>query len=273
MLTRSFATQNPELTAEQATILDKVRASALEYTDRLPDFICTQITRREITNQVSFGAPFVGAASSSGPRGPASAVHGSGARSDEIEEKVSFFNQTEHYEVAEVNGKKVTGLEHMKFAGAISAGEFGSALHNIFDPRSHTTFSWDRKTKLDGRSVLVFKFQVPEENGTIVMDRDTDQKIYAAYSGKLFIDSDSFQVLRITSELDLPIDFPVKSGMTSVDYRPVTIAGKTYTLPSRSEVRLSDSSRLYVNRIQFRDYHKFAVQSTIHYDSEGSQPK
>lgn len=270
LLSNAFAAETPELTAEQARVLDGVRVSAVQYTRKLPDFICTQITHREIKNQVNFGMPFNGASSSRGPRGPASAAQSPSERNDAIEEKLTFFHQMEHYEVVSVNGKRVTGLEHMNFAGAISAGEFGSTLHNIFDPRSHATFAWDRTTSLAGRRVDVFKFHVPSENGAIAMDRDTDQKILAAYSGRLFIDPSTFEVLRITSELELPVEFPIKMAITTVDYKAVEIAGKTHTLPSGSEVRLKDNSRLYVNRIEFRKYHKFEVESTIHYDSDAS---
>ena len=270
LLSKGIAATNPDLTPEESRVLDGARALALQYTERLPDFICTQVTHREITGQASFGMPFNGASSSRGARGPASADHSPSDASDVIEEKLTFFNQMEHYEVVTVNGKKAVGKEHMNFAGATSAGEFGSALHNIFDPRSHASFEWDRFASLGGRRVAIFKFHVPSENGTIVMDRDTDQKILAAYSGKLFIDTESLHVLRITSALELPIDFPIKLGTSIVDYKPVTIAGDIYILPYRSEVRLKDNARLYVNQIEFQDYHKFAAESTIHYDSDES---
>ena len=80
-------------------------------------------------------------------------------------------------------------------------------------------------------------------------------------------------MVRITSELELPIDFPIKMATIAVEYKPVPIAGKAYKLPSHSEVRMKDITWLYVNEIEFRDYHKFATESTIHYDSETPQPR
>jgi len=59
----------------------------------------------------------------------------------------------------------------------------------------------------------------------------------------------------------------------AADYRPVEIAGTSYSLPSHTEVRIKDNARLYVNEIEFRNYHKFVAESTIHYDSDASQPK
>ena len=69
------------------------------------------------------------------------------------------------------------------------------------------------------------------------------------------------------------MDFPIKMATIDVTYKPAEIAGKTYNLPSRSEVRMKDSAHLYVNEIQFRDYHRFVVESTIHYDSDVADPE
>ena len=126
---------------------------------------------------------------------------------------------------------------------------------------------------MGGRSVYVFKFTVPSQNGTIVMDRDTDQKILAAYTGRLFVDGETSNVVRMTSELELPIDFPIKMTTIALEYKPVLIAGKGYKLPSHSEVRIKDNTKLYVNEIEFRDYHKFATESTIHYESDTPRPR
>jgi hypothetical protein len=254
------------LTPDQDRVLESARVLALAYTQSLPNFICTQITQRETQDQVNLGMSFNGASSSRGETGLAGTPHAPGGMQDLIEERLTFFDQMEHYEVVAVNGKKAAGQKHMQFAGAISAGEFGSALRNLFDPRSHAQFSWDKATSLNGRSVNVFRFHVPSQNGIIVMDRDTDQKVLAASSGRLFVDSKTFEVARISSTLELPVDFPIKMSTVEITYKPVEIAGKTYNLPARSEVRMKDSARLYVNEIQFRDYHKFGVESTIHFD-------
>jgi hypothetical protein len=270
---KGVCAENPELTDEQSRVLETVRNSSLQYSQNLPNFICSQVTHRTITADVNFGTSFNGASSSRGGGGISASSRGQSGVNDVIEEQLTYFDEFEHYEVVTVNGKKASGKEHMEFAGAISGGEFGSALRNLFDPRSHATFLWDKTARLGGRNVYIFKFEVPSQNGTIVMDRDTDQKILAAYTGHLFVDSTTQQVVRITSEIELPVNFPIKMATIAVDYRPVEIAGKNYFLPSHSEVRLKDKSRLYVNEIEFRNYHKFATESTIHYDSDAPQPK
>lgn len=254
------------LTESQAEIIESARVSALQYSQRLPDFICTQITDREAAPQSAVNTG-TGISANVTNLGLPGTVRGAGGK-DEIEERLTYFSQKENYEVISVNGKRVAGLNHMQFQGAITIGEFGSALRDIFDPRSHTDFRWGRKSSLRGRPVYILRFRVPKEHGNIVIDRDLGKQIVVSYSGKLFVDTDSMEVLRVTANLDLPSDFPILMVQSTVEYKPVSIAGKSYILPFHSEVRLKDLSNLYVNRIEFRNYQKFTTESTIHYDSE-----
>jgi hypothetical protein len=120
--------------------------------------------------------------------------------------------------------------------------------------------------KLHGRQVYVFVFHVPKERGALVTHRNPDQQIVVPYTGQIFVDSDTSEVMRITSRLDLPPKFPIQMAERRVDYKQTRIAGKSYNLPSHSEVRMQDKPNLYVNSIDFKDYHKFVVDSTIHYD-------
>jgi hypothetical protein len=50
-----------------------------------------------------------------------------------------------------------------------------------------------------------------------------------------------------------------------IEYKPIVIANKEYLLPSHSEVHMQDSALWYVNEVDFKDYHKFVAESTIHY--------
>lgn len=256
---------------DQAEILQTIRASALQYTKNLPNFICTQTTYRQVTDPSGFPTGMTGV--STGGRGvlgmPGDLSIGG---SDTIKEHLAFYDNSEHYQVISINGEKVSGVDHLQFAGAVSAGEFGSALENIFEPSSNTTFSWDRDSSIKGRRVHMLRFRVPKEHGDVVIYRRGDQQILAAYNGRVLIDAENMQVLRIVSDLELPAGFPIKTVQTTVEYRPIEIAGTSFTLPYESQVRLNDGSHQYINEIEFRNYHKFSVQSTIHYDGD-SQPQ
>jgi hypothetical protein len=259
----AFAAPAP-LSAEQTDFLESARLSALQYTQKLPDFICTQITHREVLSINGYASPITGRGISG--FGPDTLVS-----SDEIQERLTYFNQREKYGVIAINGRKVVGMRHMDIAGAISAGEFGSVLRDIFAPKSHTVFFWDRVAKLRGRRVWVFAFEVPAEAGAQVYDQLAGQQIVAAYGGQIFVDESSRDILRIVSKVHLPPGFHIKAANRSVDYRAASIAGKEFNLPFHSEVRITDGGLLYDNKIDFKNYHRFAVESTIHYGNEKKQ--
>jgi hypothetical protein len=154
---------------------------------------------------------------------------------------------------------------HLQLQGTFTAGEFGSALHDIFDPNAHTSFSSVRIEHFHGREFFVYAFRVPQEHGAVVIHQDPDQQVVVPYSGRIFVDPETFSVLRTTSNLDLPAGFPIVHADRKIEYKPIMIANKEYLLPSRSEVHIQDNARPYLNEVDFKDYHKFVAESTIHY--------
>ncbi len=106
------------LTAEQSNVLEDARAYALRYVDQLPNFVCTQVTRRE-----------TGVWDSS-IRGPQRDTV------DTVEEQLTFTAGKEHYKVITINGKEAAGVTHEQLTGASSWGEFGSQFAQIFNPKS-----------------------------------------------------------------------------------------------------------------------------------------
>jgi len=260
------------LNPDQAKILESVRASALQYTQKLPDFMCTQITHRDVSNLGNFAGNLTGI-SGTGARamGVAGEMPPTPSPGDVIEERLTFIDQRENYTVVSINGRKVSGVDPLQFQGAISTGEFGTDLHNIFDPRSGTTFAWERSGLLHGRQVDIFSFSVPAPRGAMVVDRDTGRQVVAGYAGRAFVDAVTFQVLRIEYRLELSLDFPIRNAVTTIEYKPTAIAGRQYMLPFRSEVRMQSQTRQFINTIKFRGYHKFVVQSTVLYGSRNPQ--
>ena len=241
---------------DQSSVLESVRVSALLYIGKLPDFICTQITHR--TSRAAFSAP-IGQGLNSNAAGTRWDVD------DVIEEKLTYIGKAEEYEVVKINGKAAKGVDHLQLRGSFTAGEFGSALHDIFDPNSNTSFSWDRIEHIHGLKVYVYAFRVPQEHGAMVIHRDPDRQVVVPYSGRIFVDPQTFNVLRITSTLDLPAGFPIVQTDRTIEYKPIMIANKEYLLPSHSEVHMQDNTRSYVNEVDFKDFHKFVAESTIQY--------
>ena len=266
----AYAADPPPLSSDQTSVLESARKLAMQYTHVLPDFICTQTTRRTITRAMDSNGN-IGAGISG--RSPLAAMAGSsGYLSDVIDEQLTYVGGKESYEVLTVNGKKVHNVDHMHFQGATSEGEFGSMLVQVFAPESHTAFSWGRVASVHGRHAWVYEFVVPRESGTEVIARDTDKEVLVSISGQVYIDPETKEVLQISSRLDLPPGFPIHLAQRNIEFSPREIAGKNYSLPTRSLVHMEDGKSVYDNRIEFRDYHRFASESTLHYE-ESNQPK
>ncbi len=54
LASREYAAQTSQLTAEQARVLETARTGALQYALQLPNFVCVQITRREVIDEKNF---------------------------------------------------------------------------------------------------------------------------------------------------------------------------------------------------------------------------
>lgn len=239
-------------TEDQNAVLEDTRAYALRYVERLPDFICTQITRRDVGVR-NFSTGFGGAVMTN-------IMHES---NDIIDEQLTYSGGKESYTVLSLDGKKASGARHTQLAGAISWGEFGSLFSQVFDLASHTVFTWDRVERVQGRQLWAFKYRVPKEFGTTVIDQPTQRTIVVSYSGKVVIDPETKNILEISSALDIPATFPIHNVTRKVVYAYQDIAGKKYCLPLHAEMRMEEAQRVYDNQIDFKDYHHFSSDSTI----------
>ncbi len=255
---------SPPLSPDQDKILEAIRASALQYTQNLPDFMCTQITHRQVSSLGNSASNLTGVSTRGVPTAGILGMAGSAPNlSDVIEERLTFIDQKEDHTVIAVNGHKVAGIDHTQFQGVVSAGAFGTDLHNIFDPGSGTVFAWERPGALHGHRVYIYSFQVPAQHGAVLVDRNSSSQVLAPYEGRVLVNTTTLDVLLIEYRIDSPLGFPIRDSAISIEYQPVAIEGRSYMLPFRSEVRTQVQSSQYVNTIDFRSYHKFAVESTV----------
>ncbi|MBS1873135.1 MAG: hypothetical protein JSU00_07960 [Acidobacteria bacterium] len=228
---------------EQGKVLQDAREYALNYTSRLPDFICTQVTRRFVD-----------------PTGLESWI-----RQDVITERLSYFDKHEDYKVVLVNSRPVE-MAHDKLGGATSSGEFGSVMREIFDPTSETRFEWERWGTLRGHRMHVFSYRVEQSRSQYsIYSEEVKQRIIAAYHGLIYVDKETSAVMKITLSADeIPSGFPVREVNLSLDYDHVSISDHEFILPLKA-VLTSRQGAKYLNRneVEFRMYRKFSAESTI----------
>jgi hypothetical protein len=246
---------------EQATIIHRVREYASNYSSGLPDFICTQVTRRYL------------AAVKGGRYDSQAGTDLSWQLQDTLTLRLSYFEQKEDYKLILVNDS-VTQQDYAKLGGATSTGEFGSMLKEIFERDTAAHFEWDHWATLRGRRALTFAYQVAQTHSNWALEYEQELHISPAYSGLLYVDRETHQVLRLTLlAQDIPPSFPIQQAETILDYDYQTISDHSFMLPLKAENRMRTNDILTRNDVEFRLYRKFSSESEIKYDTPDPLPE
>jgi hypothetical protein len=222
--------------------LSSVRSKAMEYTDNLPNFICTQITQRFLRRLPKKGW----------------------IRADNFVAELTYYDQTEHYKLLSVaNRAAKTDATLESLGGTFSTGEFGSTLNYLFNPETKAVFRLEGVEKNQKSTAVRIGFKVPLDRSKrqiIFKSKDSEQSVVTGYRGRCWIDSDSLQVIRIKEKaFKIPSDFPITRSEGGTVYDEVEIAGLKYWLPVRAEVLLENgTAKLHTkNVIEFKRYRKF----------------
>lgn len=241
----------PPSPEEQKKVLDAVRDYARNYTRNLPNFICTQVTRRFYDPA---GLEFW-------------------RSSDIITERLTYFEQREDYKVVLVNNQP-TDISHEQLGGATSSGEFGSMLKELMAPETEARFGWERWATLRGKRNHVFTYRVAQPRSKWSISYQRQQSIIAGYQGLLYVDADTHMVMRITLEaVDIPPGFPVQQAATKLDYDYVKIGQGEHMLPLRAEVRMREGKFLVKNEVEFRMYRMFGAEAVIKFETPEPLPE
>jgi len=240
----------PPSPEEQQAVISEVRDYAGNYSKSLPDFICTQVTRKYVDpNGMEFWA-----------------------LEATITEHLTYFDQQEHYKLTLVNNKYVD-LPHEAVGGASSSGEFGSLLRLTLARKADATIEFDHWATLRKRRAYVFSYSISSGNSDYSILWEKNLRIIVGYRGSIYVDKDTHQVLRITLQAtEIPPTFPVQEARTTLDFDYADISGHTFLLPLRAEIRMRHDKFLSRNLIEFRMYRKFSADAEIKFDTPTPDP-
>ncbi len=234
-------TPSPE--AKPKKLIDRAIEAGHDFTNRLPNFICQQITTRyERNNKVDGFRPI-----------------------DVVTAQVSYVDGTEKYENIKVGDKPVkVGMMDLK-NGARSTGEFGSILDSLFARETATEFTFSRNELFRRTATQVFEFKVSHENSdwSITVGGET---IRPAYSGHIWVDKETARVLRFERQADeIPEKFPNDTVEQAIDFEPVLLGSHKVLLPVESKNIACQRGSAYCNRnvIEWRNYRQFGADSTV----------
>ncbi len=238
----------------QAAIIEKIREYALNYTQNLPNFICTQVTRRQAD-----------------PTGTGDHYQ----TIDKIQEQLTYNDHHEQYKVVMINGQMVQNKDHEKLGGAVTSGEFGSMMAEIFVPDSEAEFDWHHLGKWDGHVVNVFSYRVRQPLSHYTIEHTpSGRKIIAGYHGLIYADRETNAVRHITLETeDIPKDFPIQDVKTELTYDVAKIADQEFILPLKWEMHSRDGKYLVWNSAEYALYRKFETTTTLTFDTPDPVPE
>lgn len=230
---------------EPDPVIAEVRQVVRDYLDELPDFICQQVIERYYDFE----------------------ARGAWDRADTLTYELTYNRKRESYKPINAIGRPVTRPLDQA-GGAYSTGDFASGLAALFDPETKAVFKAAGKERLGNRQTLVYDFKVPQNSSKLSVKAEGAPTIIAGYSGTVWIDSQTKNVLRIDQAVDgLPSGFPVTNSESSVDYDVIKLRGLDvdYLLPIRAEFIISDRHKrqYFRNLIYFKFYRKFETDIKI----------
>lgn len=246
---------------EQQEVLNAAREHALDYSKSLPDFICLEVNRRYIDPHYKAGS------------------EGSWAISDRLAEKLTYFEQKEKYELISHNDDSLYGKTADAVGGALSRGDFGTLIREIFEPESGADFHWERWGNLDGHLMYVYSFRIDQPHSKLTIDYERSQQVTPGYHGLVYVEKGPNTVWRITVEPEPPASFPIQDVHQQLDYRYTEISGQKFLLPARGEVIMKTRGVGNKNELEFRSYRKYSADTTITFDDSdddkgaAAQPK
>jgi hypothetical protein len=227
-------------------MIERARDWALNFTSNLPNYVCQQYTTRYI-------------------RVPGSRDW---RAQDIVSANVVYENGKEDYRNIAINGKPVN-KKMEELPGSWSTGEFGTTLVSLFHPGRQAVFTYVKQTTTSGMTTWVYDYRVSKENSDWRVSLGS-QSIIPAYTGRVWIDQKTAQVLRIEmSATNIPSDFPLDQVEASNDYGFVRLATtEQYMLPTHAETLSCERGSPVCSRntIDFRNYHKYSGEANIVFD-------
>ncbi len=240
----------PPSSEDQAAILEAVRQYALEYSEKLPDFVCHE-------SMTTYGAP---------PRAEGWTKVG------DIDSRLTYFKQKEDYRPYMKDGK-LTSAEYEKLKGSKSVGDFGTMLRGIFERSSQARFEWRTWSTWGGQPAMDFSYRVPQDHSNYQITVDGPRSVTPGYSGYFVVDPKTHAILKLTLKAeDLPSDFPVQAAESTMIYRMQDLSGRDFLLPYEFEAIMSGpDGRNKIDKV-FRTYRKYSADSEITFGDDDTTP-
>jgi hypothetical protein len=238
----------PQGNSHHDAFIEKAREKVAEFTETLPSYVCQEFMARFInTSHTVNWQP-----------------------QDVVSMEVVYENGKESYRNLAINNKPAK-KEMKDIGGAWSTGEFGTMLLDLFHPATQADFRYRRESTASGKASLVYDYTVeqPHSHWNIIA---AAQSYQPAYRGSVWIDKRTYRVLRVEMlAYRFPEEFPYDKVESVAEYDYVRFGGeRQYLMPVHAETLMCQrgTSVCSMNKIDFRNYHKYAGESSISFGEE-----
>lgn len=236
------ATAQTPLTTEE--LYGRTRERVIEQVNRLPRYTCVQTITRHTYHNPSVKKSM----------DCESVLHNQQSQRlalvlwDRLRIDVAIADKQEVYSWAGAARFEETDLSKLVGSGQTTMGDFGSLVLSIF--RDHPTMRLEGERKINGRRLIEFSYQTAEKESHYEV-RISFTKFVTGYSGSVFLDAETGDLVRITALSDV---LPEQTGYCQVskqlNYTRLRIGGADTLIPNeatstaidRDEVEMSSTS-------------------------------
>jgi hypothetical protein len=226
----------------KAPFIEQARATSLAYVAALPDFIVRQQVQR-YTKQGNARWQL----------------------QDSLEIAIAYSQEKGEKLDLKLQKGVSTSVTLEKVGGLTSTGQFAGQLKALFDPQSETDFRDEGTASFYGQTCRVFAYTVLTKYSKQEL-RVADARVTTGYRGRVFLNTETRQVVRMESEcFDIPADFPVSDAISVVEFGWVSIGDRSYFLPVNARVALGfrREHSTNLNCITFYKYGKFEADVKV----------
>jgi len=234
--------------AQEASLLDQVKARAGENLRRLPNYTCTETIDRFVD------------------RGRFRRLHKAPVRLD-----VAYVGGQELYGLP--GSGKIDEPDITKFVDRpIGNGQFALFVKSIFFAQG-AQIGLPIETKLEGQQSFRFDYRIPLEFSGFRIQSAAGEA-FVAYSGSFWVTRESLDLMRlIVSAQDLPPQIKIASDGQTIDYGSASIGGALFRLPVRSRWETRDAFGWFArNTTTFRNCHQFVGESVLKFGGPEPSP-
>jgi hypothetical protein len=145
----------------------------------------------------------------------------------------------------------------------MGTGAFGGLLSVIFK-QDVKKFNFERNTEVDGRSLMEYSFQVPQEDSSYKV-KIPDSWVHSAYSGTVLVDPETCDIVRLTMKTaELPDATKCCEISMNMDLKRVRIGDSEFLLPSQAhQWYLMTTAEETENTLTFAGCREYRGESTV----------